>query len=257
MTTETYTVADAAGLSASCSFTVTVTDAQNPTITCPADITRNNDAGQCSAVVSYNAPTGADNCPGATTAQTAGLGSGAAFPVGMTTETYTVADAAGLSASCSFTVTVTDAQNPTISCPADITRNNDAGQCSAVVSYNAPTGADNCPGATTAQTAGLGSGAAFPVGMTTETYTVADAAGSFRQLFLHRNGHRCAKPNHHLPGRHYQEQRCGPMQRSSVLQRSNRCGQLPGATTVRTTAFPGRNHSADSNGPALGCAAAQ
>ncbi|MEM7104576.1 MAG: HYR domain-containing protein [Bacteroidota bacterium] len=177
-TTETYTVVDAAGNSASCSFTVTVNDNENPSIVCPANITVNNDPGDCWAFVNYATPTGNDNCPGPVTNQTAGLGSGSTFPVGITTETFTVVDAVGNSANCSFTITVNDNENPTIACPANITVDNDPGDCGAVVSYAPPTGNDNCPGPVTNQTAGLGSGSTFPVGITTETYTVVDASGN-------------------------------------------------------------------------------
>ncbi|WP_035758348.1 HYR domain-containing protein, partial [Hugenholtzia roseola] len=52
--------------------------------------------------------------------QTAGLASGAIFPVGTTTNTFVVTDLAGNTATCSFDVTVTDNQNPTIACPANI-----------------------------------------------------------------------------------------------------------------------------------------
>jgi gliding motility-associated-like protein len=176
ITTNTFIVTDAAGNTATCSFTVTVNDNENPTLTCPANITVNNDAGLCSAVVTYNVPFN-DNCPGSTIAQTAGLASGAAFPVGITTNTFVVTDAAGNTATCSFTVTVNDNENPTLTCPANITVNNDAGLCSAIVSYSVPFN-DNCPGSTIAQTAGLASGAAFPKGITTNTFVVTDAAGN-------------------------------------------------------------------------------
>ncbi len=177
-TTNTFVVTDASGNTSSCSFTVTVSDAENPTITCPGNITVNNDMGNCSAVVSYTAPVGTDNCSGAITTQTAGLASGAAFPVGTTTNTFVVTDASGNTSSCSFTVTVSDAENPTITCPGNITVNNDMGNCSAVVSYTAPVGTDNCSGAITTQTAGLASGASFPVGTTTNTFVVTDASGN-------------------------------------------------------------------------------
>jgi hypothetical protein len=59
-----------------------------------------------SMVVNYTAPVGEDNCSGATTTQTAGLASGASFPVGTTTNTFRVTDASGNYAECSFTVTV-------------------------------------------------------------------------------------------------------------------------------------------------------
>ena len=122
------------------------------------------------------------------TTQTLGLGSGSTFPVGTTTEEYTVTDGAGNTATCSFTITVNDNENPDITCPADITVNNDPGICGAVVSYTPPTGTDNCPGAVTTQTLGLGSGSTFPVGTTTEEYTVTDAAGNTGNLFLHHYG---------------------------------------------------------------------
>lgn len=177
-TTETYAAADAAGNTASCSFTVTVVDNENPALTCPNNISVNAANSSCDAVVSFNAPVGTDNCPGVTTTRTAGQASGSTFSVGASTVTYTSTDASGNSSNCSFTVTVVDNQNPTISCPANISVNNDAGNCSAVVSYSAPGGVDNCPGAVTARTTGLGSGAAFPVGTTTETYTVTDGGGN-------------------------------------------------------------------------------
>ena len=178
VTTNTFEVTDAAGNTATCSFDVTVNDTENPAITCPADITTSNDPGDCSAVVTYTTPVGTDNCTGATTTQTAGLPSGSTFPVGTTTNTFEVTDAAGNTATCSFDVTVNDTENPAITCPADITTSNDPGDCSAVVTYTTPVGTDNCTGATTTQTAGLPSGSTFPVGTTTNTFEVTDAAGN-------------------------------------------------------------------------------
>ncbi|MBW7912550.1 MAG: HYR domain-containing protein [Taibaiella sp.] len=177
-TAVTYKAKDIHGNTSSCSFNVTVVDNQAPSITCPANITVNNDAGMCGAVVNYTAPTGTDNCPGASTTQIAGLASGSVFPVGSTTNTFKVTDAAGLSTTCSFTVTVKDAENPAISCPANISVNNDAGICGAVVNYTAPIGTDNCAGATTTQTSGLPSGSVFPIGNTINTFEVVDAAGN-------------------------------------------------------------------------------
>ncbi|MBK7761813.1 MAG: HYR domain-containing protein [Bacteroidetes bacterium] len=177
-TTNTFRVTDAAGNTATCSFTVTVIDNELPSITCPANISVNNDPGNCSAVVTYTAPVGTDNCLAATTAQIAGLASGATFPIGTTTNTFRVTDAAGNTATCSFTVTVIDNELPSISCPSNITQSNDNGLCSAVVTYTAPVGTDNCPGSTTIQTSGLASGSAFPVGVTTNTFKVTDAAGN-------------------------------------------------------------------------------
>src|SRR6266481_9171079 len=130
------------------SFTVTVNDTEDPTIvSLPANITKPNDAGVCGAVVSWTAPTSADNCPGSSIPQTAGPISGSTFPIGTTTITYKATDAALNTHSASFTVTVNDTENPTIvSLPANITKPNDAGVCGAMVSWTEPTSADNCPG---------------------------------------------------------------------------------------------------------------
>nr|UXE44305.1 hypothetical protein Hi04_10k_c1889_00026 [uncultured bacterium] len=170
----TWTVTDTAGDTASCQQKVTVTDNQKPSITCPANITQNNDTGKCSAVVTYSA-TATDNCDG-TDAVTFSPVSGTAFPVGTTTVVATATDKAGNTASCSFTVTVNDKEPPKISCPANITQNNDAGKCSAVVSYNA-TATDNCDGTDTV-TFSPASGSTFPVGTTTVTATATDKAGN-------------------------------------------------------------------------------
>ncbi len=139
ITTVTLTVTDDSGASDSCTAIVTVEDTTPPVITCTAPITVGNDPGICGAVVNYTAPTGTDNCSGALTTQTGGLGSGSTFPIGTTTETYKVTDAAGNTASCSFTVTVNDVTAPVISCPADVTV-----ECDSVPAIVTPTATDNC-----------------------------------------------------------------------------------------------------------------
>jgi uncharacterized repeat protein (TIGR01451 family) len=103
--TVTLTVTDPSGNSSQCTATVTVIDNTPPAISCPANITLEPTC-PAGAIATYTAPVGTDNCPGATTARTAGPASGSVFPIGTTTVTYTVTDGAGLTASCSFTVTV-------------------------------------------------------------------------------------------------------------------------------------------------------
>jgi hypothetical protein len=180
-TTVTHRVTDGSGNTAQCSFTVTVNDTQMPQISCPANITVNNDPGVCGATATYVAPVGTDNCSGATTVRIAGPASGSVFPVGTTTVTHRATDANGNTAQCSFTVTVNDTQNPSISCPANITVGSGPGICSAVVSYTAPVGTDNCAGVTTARVAGPASGSTFPPGTTTVTYRATDASGNTAQ----------------------------------------------------------------------------
>ena len=110
----TLTVSDG-DLSDTCTTTVTVTDGTSPEITCPDDIEIDTDEGACGAKVTYTAPVGTDNCPGATTTPAStNLGSGEVFPVGTTTEIFTVTSATGIPVDCNFTVTVIDAENPTI-----------------------------------------------------------------------------------------------------------------------------------------------
>ena len=112
LTTVTATATNACG-TVTCNFTVRVIDVQLPVITCPANITVNTTLGACTAPVSYTV-TATDNCPGVTTALVSGLASGAAFPMGVTTVTHRATDASGNIATCSFTVTVNDAQLPVI-----------------------------------------------------------------------------------------------------------------------------------------------
>ena len=174
----TWSATDHAGNTSSCNQSVTVNDTEAPTISCPANITKNNDPGVCGAVVTYTAPVGSDNCPGATTAQTAGLPSGSTFPVGTTTNTFRVTDASGNQTSCSFTVTVNDVENPVISCPSSQTLEPTC-PSGAVGNWTAPIGTDNCPGAVTTRTAGPAPGTVFAAGTTTTiTYTVNDAHGN-------------------------------------------------------------------------------
>ncbi len=174
-TTVTATAVNAVGTS-TCTFTVTVNDTENPTITCNAPILVSNDEGQCGAVVNYTV-TSTDNCAGQTIVQTAGIASGSFFPKGTTTNTFVVTDASGNTATCSFTVTVNDTENPTITCNAPIVVSNDEGQCGAVVNYTV-TSTDNCAGQTIVQTAGIASGSFFPKGTTTNTFVVTDASGN-------------------------------------------------------------------------------
>src|SRR5262249_13147383 len=159
--TVTLTVTDGATNTSTCTATVTVADIIVPSITCPANQSANSSpVGQCSAVVTYATPSGTDNCT-PTTTQIAGLASGAAFPVGPTTNTFRVTDGSGNSSTCSFIVTVVDVEAPNITCPANISQGNDPGLCTAAVSYSAPNGTDNCTGSTTVQIVGLASGANF------------------------------------------------------------------------------------------------
>lgn len=165
------------GMNNSGSAMTTVTNAA-PVITCPANITVSNDAGQCSAVVSYTVTaTDEANCPVTPVCAPA---SGSTFPVGTTMVNCTVTDAAGQVSNCSFTVTVNDTQAPAITCPANIMVEATGMMGTtpgANVTYPAPTVSDNCPGVG-APVCVPASGSFFPVGVNTVNCTVTDASGN-------------------------------------------------------------------------------
>ena len=186
--TVTLEVEDQSGNTDQCVTIVQVVDDQVPDIECPGNFTVLNDAGQCSAVVTYNAPSVTDNCT-YTVTQTDGTGltSGSAFPVGTTTQSYQVVDASGNSESCSFEITVLDEEPPTVDCaPLVRTQANDAGLCSFTMpgaGFDA-TASDNCPGWTFTHDYGPAAssttlaGSTFPVGITEVVWTATDAAGN-------------------------------------------------------------------------------
>jgi gliding motility-associated-like protein len=169
-TTVTWTVNDIHGNSATCQQTVNVTDNELPTITCPANVSVNNDPGYCYATATLGTPVTNDNCAVASVTNNAP----ATFPVGTTTVTWTVSDIHGNSNTCDQTVTVTDNEIPTITCPADVSVNNDPGYCYATVTLLTPLTNDNCAVASVTNNAP----ATFPVGTTTVTWTVNDIHGN-------------------------------------------------------------------------------
>ncbi len=179
--------------------TVTIIDQTFPKITCPANTVVNTDMNECFATVGGITPTTTDNCAvthltwvktGATTGSSPNSGvntaSGTTFNTGITTVAYTATDPSNQSVSCTFTVSVSDNEQPIVICPmVAVSYNNDPGQCYATVAGLSPTPADNCgvnsvtwtaPGATPASGTNDAGGARFPKGLTTLTYTVTDNA---------------------------------------------------------------------------------
>ena len=125
---------------------LTVEDLAAPSITCPDDVVTSNDQGRCDATIEISMPIIGDNCLTNTVSvvRSDGLTLADPFPVGTTTVTWTVTDAAGNSSSCQQTVTVNDVAAPSITCPADVVTSNDAERCDATVEIGSPTVADNC-----------------------------------------------------------------------------------------------------------------
>jgi len=133
-----YSATDAAGNMSTCSFTVSVTDVEAPTLTSPGNQSLNVIANTCAANYTIISPI-TDICPGsmwgystigATTLSSSGItiaegtGSGAlSFNAGVTTVTLSGTDGTNVATTVTFTVTVVDNQVPVITCPASITIN--------------------------------------------------------------------------------------------------------------------------------------
>jgi|GEM_PF-1017134 len=133
-TTNTFQARDAAGNTATCSFSITVNDTEQPVFSfCPPNVVRNTDLNLCYATYTPPQPTFTDNCgvtrltwqmTGATVLSNTGMGINyipstqfqltGTTGVGVTTIVYTAYDAAGNTRTCTFTVTVNDAQIPVI-----------------------------------------------------------------------------------------------------------------------------------------------
>src|SRR5690606_36935589 len=186
-----WTVTDLCGLTATCPYTVTVVDNQNPTITCavPAN-PYNTDPGVCTYTVTDNSlnPTATgDNCSVASVVNSfngTNTLNGAVFPLGSTVVTWTITDGSGLTRRSSDPVTVVDNQNPTITCavPAN-PYNTDPGVCTYTVtdnSLNPPPTCDNCSVASVVNSfngTNTLNGAVFPLGSTVVTWTITDGSG--------------------------------------------------------------------------------
>lgn len=109
------------------------------------------------------------------TTQIAGLGTGATFPVGTTTETYKATNIFG-SATCSFTVTVVDNQPPTATCKNFTTYLNAAGNATITPADINNGSSDNCGVATV--TLSKTSFNCSNTGANTVTLTVKDVNGN-------------------------------------------------------------------------------
>ncbi|WP_158644006.1 T9SS-dependent choice-of-anchor J family protein [Pseudobacter ginsenosidimutans] len=173
VTTVTLTATNSCG-STNSSFTVTVNDTQNPTISCPAAV-----SVSCTGeipVPDISSVIAADNCPGVAVTFVNDVISNQTCANKYTiTRTYRATDNAGNTATCTQLITVNDQTAPVISCPANITVGT-SGSCTANASFTV-NATDNCGGTVTVTTLPV-SGSAFPIGVTTVTATATDACGN-------------------------------------------------------------------------------
>lgn len=134
--TYSYTVTDASGNSASCSFEIIVEDTSEPIVTCPnsaigdggvcdkslgleTDPALENDPGICGKVVNYDTDLGGNTfslddtrqCGDDGICTSLSIESGSFFPVGAaTTVTYAATDSEGNADSCSFDIEIRDVE---------------------------------------------------------------------------------------------------------------------------------------------------
>jgi len=159
-----------------------------PSLTCPVSQTRSTDPGQCTASVTYAAPTTSNNCAsvmwvsGGSTPTPNGANYNSTFPKGPTIVTWKATDGAGLTKTCTFRITVNDQELPVITCPASQSVNVATGMCtSAAINYTTPTATDNCmPAPTVVRVGGPASGSSFPKGITNVIWRATDATGNLK-----------------------------------------------------------------------------
>jgi PKD repeat protein len=141
-------------------------------ITTPGNISQSNDAGLCSAVVSFSA-TATNNCGPVTISYSHAPGS--SFPVGSTLVRVTAVDVTGNTSAAVFTVTVTDTEKPVvITKPVSINLSNGAVTISPSLIDGGST--DNCGIASLSVSPSAFSCA--DIGVHTITLTVTDIHGN-------------------------------------------------------------------------------
>ncbi len=174
-TVQSYEVSDLVGHRDTANFTITVRDTIAPVIVAPANVVGSTD-NMCGLIMNFTEPIGTDNSACISTQRIAGLAPGDLFPLGTTTQTYVVRDSAGLTDTCTFTVTV----NPIYPLQANCMDNwlqADPNGFGLPVYYPVPgvvdqiTGQPNpCAGVTIILESGQGSGAYFTPGSHLEKY---------------------------------------------------------------------------------------
>ncbi|MDP3312702.1 LamG-like jellyroll fold domain-containing protein [Lutibacter sp.] len=191
-TTVTWTVTDNAGLQATATQIVTITDNILPTITAIVDRNENIGASCSFTIPNYTGlTTASDNCTAvASITKTQSPAIGTVLSGHNTTQLIiiTANDGNGNTQTTTFTITLKDVTNPTILVGINQTANTAAGLCSASVTVLDATFGDNCTGVTltytlsgaTIKTATSGQVGThtFNKGVTTINYTVTDVAGN-------------------------------------------------------------------------------
>ncbi len=171
----TWTATDASANTATSTQLVTINDAQAPTVTAPAPLILDNQAGQCGrakSLISMGTGTATDNCGVLSLTNNAPN----FFPVGTTPVIWTALDAKGNIGTATQNITIRDVEKPTINAPPTVNVNSDANSCgrSTAVMLGTPSASDNCGAVSTWNNAP----AVFPVGTTNVIWTAQDQYGN-------------------------------------------------------------------------------
>lgn len=181
VTSINWTATDVEGWTASAVQNVTVNDAENPSLSAPADIVARVNVGVSFASVAVGAGSASDNCPNpvVSSKRSDGAPLTSGYPIGVTTITWTATDVAGNSVSSAQTITVSGNKAPVLSVPPSLSVNADPGACAASVSVGTATATDDVAGVviTSKRSDGLELGAAYPKGVTVITWKATDAEG--------------------------------------------------------------------------------
>jgi hypothetical protein len=167
-----YSATDASNNSRACVTTVTVQDAEKPSIVCPGAITVPSDAAGCGTMVAVEPQSVADNCDAEVSVVS---DAPVLFAVGETTVTLTARDNFGNAESCTVVVTVLDTTSPEVACPPSRIVDAPADACGVGVDFGTLSASDNC---TSDLTVTDDAPDVFPLGNTTVTFWIEDAAGN-------------------------------------------------------------------------------
>lgn len=172
ITTVTLTALDASGNSGSCTYTFTIEDQVNPTITCPADQLISSNSSCIYIIPDFtNSALVDDNCAAALTVTQSPLPLINTIVID-TVVTLTVTDGNGNDETCSFVITADDNDLPNITCPGNLQVNFDGNCQYQLVDYTGlAVATDNCGSPSVAQDVIVGD---FISAQTTVTLTATD-----------------------------------------------------------------------------------
>ncbi len=175
-TTNTFEITSANGNSSTCSFDVTVTDDEAPSITCPTQANLNLDNNCEATIPDFTGAVVNDNCGILSVTQNPEAGT--IVTTGTQTVNLTVTDIHNNSnTSCAVSFEVLNNSTPSITCPGNIVVDTDPGVCGAMVIFEVTAGS-NCTDVVLDQTVGEASGAIFEVGSTLNTFVVTASNGN-------------------------------------------------------------------------------